>query len=226
MKNLLVISVLLILTKSTFAQSYGSAWGNQSIELLKTEVKKQPRTKLQDSLIENLDMVNQNARYIQNKADLKKLQDYFMVAQYTILNDQDNNGRTALAFSKLNQDLNLKLLSKANSENISALLESFYKMKEVGVQVKIKGIAPTTGAYRLFWVSNFGTAPSKLISDNIFEGSSTMLQSPYKMMVKLPGFITFWLKDTSTNVFYIPDTDYFPMNENSLSVEVNFKPLQ
>lgn len=224
MKALLFLTSLLTCHLLASAQSPNVKYSVlQNIENFKKDVSSQKKTKSRDSLVHNLDFIYEKAKAVDNLADLKAINKYFQSAKKSI--DAKDSKAVTASYSLLNNDIKQKLGATSSTESGADALSLFFKSSLVTLNVKISGVSPVSGSYRLYWASFFGTEISELITKNVYDGTSVMLQNPYKMNVRLPGYITFWLKDTTSNKLYAPDSDYFMMTLQDLKMDINFRPL-
>jgi hypothetical protein len=137
----------------------------------------------------------------------------------------DVNGQNSLT-ANLNRDLTLKVhFKRAGQLNIENF-ESLFNDVRISVLVDINGFKQVNGKYTLFWAPFTGINQAKIISSGAHVGNSTSSANPYDLIVKLPGYVTFWIEETTSGKIYRCNPEYlvFP-NDKDQNIEVNFVPL-
>lgn len=77
---------------------------------------------------------------------------------------------------------------------------------------------------RIYWANYLGGDRIKIIYKNAFDGSSSLFKNPYEIEVNLPGYITFWLKDLTSQQVYKSDFVYKKIVKEK-SLDVVFIPI-
>ncbi|RZJ36570.1 MAG: hypothetical protein EOO51_00175 [Flavobacterium sp.] len=97
----------------------------------------------------------------------------------------------------INQDLQSKMDLQRQDPKLLQGKFLFGLKKEITVRALIGQQLVANNKYRLYWTYYTGRSRKELISQG--GEASSQLINPYKLSVLLPGLITFWLVDTSTN---------------------------
>jgi len=127
--------------------------------------------------------------------------------------------------ANLNRDLSLKIYTKERGQLNLENYESLFNDAKVAVLVDINGFKQSAGKYTLFWAPFTGEDQDKIISSGAHSGSSSNSANPYNLVIKLPGYITFWIEETTTGKIYRSNPEYYTFrNSNDQDIEVNFVP--
>lgn len=156
-------------------------------------------------------------------AQLSSIKVYFKTAMdnYKVA---DADGKASI-ISNLSRDLDLKVHARAADQLGIENYERLFNDAKVNVLADINGIKQTTGKYTLFWATFTGVDQTKIISSGVHDGNSSNSANPYALVIKLPGYITFWMQETTSGKIYRSNPDYLMFNNsNDQSIEVNFVP--
>jgi hypothetical protein len=156
-------------------------------------------------------------------AQLLSLTTYFNTALASY-KSADSKGKSAVV-ANLNRDLSLKIHTKERGQLNLENYESLFNDAKVAVLVDINGIKQSTGKYTLFWAPFTGEDQHKIISSGAHSGSSSNSTNPYNLVIKLPGYITFWIEETTSGKIYRSNPEYYTFrNSDDQGIEVNFVP--
>ncbi|PSL30697.1 hypothetical protein [Chitinophaga ginsengisoli] len=166
--------------------------------------------------------------YVKSESDtfqLNALNEYYTKAMYFLKNaSADEKGAVV---NNLNQDIQLKFSMIKDNGNLYLGPETpIFKNCEVNVSALVNGSKDWTGKFVLFWAQFTGVDQKTIISSGAFNGNSTAFSNPYKLSIKLPGYIIFWLEDATTRELYRGVPDYNRMLGNERDIQVNFIPLK
>ncbi len=165
------------------------------------------------------------AKSMKQIGELQNLQNYFHQIIGVISNSTTKIDSATIA-KNINQDLSLKLTAARQSLEFESIT-GFGKMIDIEVTVYLDGKRQESGSYRVYWGTYLGTSQESIIKVNKFEGLSTLFKNPYKLSVRMPGIITFWMQDTKNGHWYKADFPWLKiLNENQKAFEISFIPLR
>lgn len=155
-----------------------------------------------------------------DRFQLESYSAYFYAAQKQL--SAATNKEQAVEY--ISSDLKLKLSSTDTSLKWQAY-PTIFKNYKVGVNAKVVN-ATGAGPYVIYWAQFTGLDQESLITSMSYNGTSTTSGNPYSLIIKLPGYITFWLKDVATGKLYKADPDHFPLPKGDQDIDVNFVPFK
>ena len=179
--------------------------------------------KTSDSLRRNISKIISFTKQLKDTSQLGYLNEYFAQASYAFQNS--NAFQKTSIVKNINQDLSYKIYSSSNGAELNLGPGSvIFETIEVSAAVKLAGKIPT-GNYSLCWAYFTGIDQESLIKMGSVSGSSVTFTNPFKVIIKLPGYITFWLLDTNTKNVYKSVPEYLKMTASNRNIELNFIPL-
>ena len=181
------------------------------------------RTPVEDSVLGFAVQLINVTRTQDDTAQLTSLHAYFKTAMDNY-KAADADGKASI-ISNLSRDLYLKVHTRGEDQLNLQNYESLFNDAKVNVLADINGAKQTTGKYTLFWAAFTGVDQTKIISSGVHDGNSSSSVNPYALVIKLPGYITFWMQETTSGKIYRSNPDYLMFNNsNDQSIEVNFVP--
>jgi hypothetical protein len=166
--------------------------------------------------------------YVKSESDtfqLNALNEYYTKAMYFLKNASADEKDAVV--NNLNRDIQLKFSMIKDNGNLYLGPEtSIFKNCEVNVSALVNGSKDWAGQFVLFWAQFTGVDQATIISSGAFNGNSSSFSNPYKLSIKLPGYIIFWLKEATTGKLYRGVPDYNRMLGNEKDIQINFIPLK
>lgn len=229
-KKHLLIGVLLLFNIEVFAQRtpVASFLQNNTLKTLRDLRDSLGRSKdlSADSLVDNLIKVINYTKTLKDADQLSGLNLYFSNAKksYQVAG---NDMQRHLVVKNLSRDLSYKLddVERLSGLNLGPETILFHDC-DVVVAVQLNGLKQVEGSYILYWAQFTGIDQATIIRKNTFNGSSKLFLNPYKLEIKLPGYITFWIYDTNKAFVYRSSQEYIKMGVNDKNLELNFVPFR
>ena len=100
----------------------------------------------------------------------------------------------------------------------------FGKMQEISVSGHIAGKTIDACCYRVNCTNYTGRPYNLLLKESDYNGkwSSDGLTNPYKLKVIVPGYIAFWLVDTTNKIIYKSDFEYKELCSDTKNIDITF----
>ena len=184
-----------------------------------------PKNTTRDSLIDKTNKLISFTSTQKDTLQLSALEKYFVKAGHAFLDT--NSSKRDLALKNINTDLSYKMTI---SGKLSLLgLEpntEFFKNCDVNVSASLMGSKTFGGNYTLYWSQFTGIDQEAIIRSNDNDGTSKTFNNPYKLTIRLPGYITFWIQDDNNKTIYKSFPEYQIMSQSDKRIEVNFIPFK
>ncbi|TPD70534.1 hypothetical protein [Flavobacterium microcysteis] len=171
-----------------------------------------------DSLQSKLETLINVSKTLKDTVQLKLIANYFTTINNNL---SEADSQSLLDISRItNKDLQLKFSANKISDHLSPNFV-FGKTQRIKIKALMSTNHNLSGNYRLHWCSYTGRSVKDLVKKDGF--ISNTFANPYTIEVVMPGLITFWLKDVSTNEIYFSDNTYYDMVKPSPLLEIYFK---
>lgn len=223
---LLAFSISLTTLSQRLPDSQNKKEALKTLRTFRDELRKSANSTNTDTLINRTSTLINITKTLTDTDQLKAINDYFLNA-FKIISRSQTSEKLAIIVD-INADLSLKFKQADSTVDLNAWTDaSFIKEEEILISAFIPSIPlkqQTSGLYRIYWATYLGGNPESYIKNNSFEGTSSQFSKPYLLKVKLPGIITFWLQDLSTNKLYKSDVPYIRIVKDK-KLDIAFIPL-
>lgn len=223
--TLMTIALVLKLQLSSYSQNIEELRENL-IESIR-DFRKDIKSKDTDLILlrkNSSDMIS-IAKNMKQIGELENLSKYFQQIR-SYISSSTTRADSTIIVTNINNDLSLKLTAARQSLEFESTT-GFGKMIEIEIVAFLEGKRQETGSYRIYWGTYLGASQEVIIKENKFEGITTQFKNPYKLSVRMPGIITFWMQDTVSGQWYKADFPWVKiLNESQKTFEISFIALR
>jgi hypothetical protein len=179
-----------------------------------------------DTLLQHLSAMIGLIKNATGKAGILLVNEYVSLARSSFHTARDAHQRQLIA-ANIDRDIELKLYSKPDTTLSFETISGFGTRYDLKVNVYINGRKPGQEPFRVYWSTFLGASQECMIEADKFEGSSDKFTNPCTLRdVLLPGFITFWLKESNNSHVYKSDFTYKELEGAKATLDINFVKLK